>query len=389
MSLRPPNGIRGRVPSAVSNYIDELYTEITTLSGTVNQTNSAIRNLKLPTSSSPLSPTTPASLQVAIGLGGQSVDIVVTHAQRLTTPPSGYPLGTNLFESDRHILYTVNGTVPVWQYSGGVMVDVIANRPNDLAANDAGFLFVDSTGDLPLQPANQTQYVWTGTIWVTVGGFLQLITDAVTNTITTVFLLKHLTSGAAAAGFGAGVVEQLQNSAGAAITAMYDTIAWITATAGAEDSQWEKYLIVAGVLTKMLTLANTGDFTLQVGNYLWKAGTAFTGKLTHANTGNRVYTFSDADGNIVYETAVLTNNNFLFGGGGALVKDSGFSVVPITSGGTGSGTAAGARTNLSAAQIQAPGGPHTVPLAKITGGGANGSLTFNAQGVITGFVDPT
>ena len=63
--------------------------------------------------------------------------------------------------------------------------------------------------------------------------------------------------------------------------------------------------------------------------------------------------------------------------------------LSVARGGTGSGTASGARTNLGAAQSQSPGGPHTITLAKITGGGTNGSITFNAEGVITAFVDPT
>lgn len=61
----------------------------------------------------------------------------------------------------------------------------------------------------------------------------------------------------------------------------------------------------------------------------------FYGIFLHANSADRTYTFPDATGNIVYETAALTLNNFLFGGGGALAKDSGFSVVPAASGGTG------------------------------------------------------
>jgi hypothetical protein len=62
--------------------------------------------------------------------------------------------------------------------------------------------------------------------------------------------------------------------------------------------------------------------------------------------------------------------------------------VPVAEGGTGSFNAAGARTNLGAAAAQTP-GAHTIPLAKITGGGADGSITWNAEGVVTGFADPT
>lgn len=61
----------------------------------------------------------------------------------------------------------------------------------------------------------------------------------------------------------------------------------------------------------------------------------FFGIFTHANAADRTYTLPDATGNITYETAVLTLNNFLFGGGGALVKDAGFSIVPVANGGTG------------------------------------------------------
>lgn len=34
-------------------------------------------------------------------------------------------------------------------------------------------------------------------------------------------------------------------------------------------------------------------------------------------------------------------------------------------------------------------GPKTVPLAKITGGGTDGSITYNSQGIVTASVDPT
>lgn len=56
---------------------------------------------------------------------------------------------------------------------------------------------------------------------------------------------------------------------------------------------------------------------------------------THANSADRTYTLPNATGSLVYETAALVNNNFLFGGGGALAKDAGFAVVPVANGGTG------------------------------------------------------
>lgn len=52
-------------------------------------------------------------------------------------------------------------------------------------------------------------------------------------------------------------------------------------------------------------------------------------------TGDRTYTLPDATGNLVYETATLTLNNFVLGGGGPLAVDAGFSIVPAVNGGTG------------------------------------------------------
>lgn len=63
-------------------------------------------------------------------------------------------------------------------------------------------------------------------------------------------------------------------------------------------------------------------------------------------------------------------------------------IVPISEGGTGATSSAAARSNLGAATKGSP-GTHTIILAKITGGGANGSITWNADGTITAFVDPT
>lgn len=63
--------------------------------------------------------------------------------------------------------------------------------------------------------------------------------------------------------------------------------------------------------------------------------------------------------------------------------------LPVARGGTGSSTAAGARANLNAAQIQSPGGPVTITLAALTGGGTQGSITINAEGVVTAYVLPT
>lgn len=246
--------------------------------------------------------------------------VVTTHAIRLATTPT---LGALIFEYDRMSLYVGSdstGTI-LWTWTAGNMIAAVASIPVDLTTTDKGFIFTSNTAD------QETQYVWTGTEFITSGGYLQEIADAVTNAITTALLIRHVTSGAATTGFGLGVVTQLEDSGGNSQTAAYGTVEWDSAATNNSLRRW--WLRVAGVLTDLMQLAST-TLTI-IGNYVWKSGTANTGTLDHANSGNRTYTFADADGNIVYETAALTNNNFVYGGGGALAKDAGFNRATIIS----------------------------------------------------------
>ena len=77
-------------------------------------------------------------------------------------------------------------------------------------------------------------------------------------------------------------------------------------------------------------------------------------------------------------------------GGGA-----GFSITPSGTPGqlslsVGVSNAATARGALNAAEKATPAITGAViPLAKITGGGADGSLTVNAEGIVTAYVAPT
>lgn len=306
---------------------------------------------------------------------------VGTHAVRLTTTPI---LGAAFLETDRIAIYIgsdASGTTK-WVWSAGNMVAAIASIPTDLVAADIGFLFTESDSSA------QTQFFWDGTKFITIGGLLQEVADAVTNTLTTLVLRRHSTSGAATTGFGSTVLDQLEDSAGVAQTAAFESIEW---TSGATNNVLKRWwLRIAGTLTSMLELAVSG-LTLLTGDYVWKSGTAFFGTLRHANTGSRNWDFPDADGAVVYENGGLTNNNFALGGGGALVKDAGYTQIPVAAGGTGSNTAAGARGNLSAAAIQAVGGSGagTYTIAKITALGLDGSITITAEGTISSFTAPT
>ena len=391
MSLRDPSSLQGQVPQPVYDYVLEMWQEMQRLGSGPSPAKSSSAAITALTSTSTstqptFNPLTPSSLAVAVGLTGTQSVLENTHANRLavnTYFAAGQTIGTLFYETDREVTYIVtsSSTGNVWLYQGGVMTAALGSRPADLGVNDLGFQFVDSTA------VTQTAYTWTGTAWVTTGGFLQEIADAVTAAITTVLLIRHSTSGAAGSGFGLGVVTQLENSLGANITAAYETTVWSSAATNTSFKQW--WLDLAGVLTLCLGLEANGDLTA-IGHYIWKSATLNTGTLIHANTGGRNYTFADADGNIVYQTAALVLNNFLFGGGGALAKDSGFSVVPVANGGTNANSAAGARTSLGAA-ASGPGpgaGTYTVGM-KLTGGGTNGQITINADGVITAITQAT
>lgn len=63
-----------------------------------------------------------------------------------------------------------------------------------------------------------------------------------------------------------------------------------------------------------------------------------------------------------------------------IAGSSSAAVISVTS-------AAATRAAIDAAQRGAP-GAHTITLAALTGGGAQGSITWNADGVVTAYVDP-
>lgn len=314
---------------------------------------------------------------------GSAAFVEKTHAERITSSfqAGSYPIGAGFWETDRTVMYLVvdSGGVRIWQYAGGHMKDALSNRPTDLGADDAGFRFVST------DTSQATAYTWNGSAWVTIGGFLQEVADAGTNTTTTVHTRRHSTSGAAANGFGLGVTDSLEDSAGTLRDAAFEETTWANAGTTSALKRWS--LRVVGTLTALMGLEANGNLSI-IGDYLWKSATGFFGTLAHANTVNRTYTFPDADGSVVYENGGLPLGNFIGGVGGAQIADQGFSIVPVTSGGTGSSAASGARSNLGAATAQAP-GAHTFPIPKLTGGGANGSISWEADGVISSYVDPT
>jgi hypothetical protein len=98
---------------------------------------------------------TPAGVPVAGNV------IQDTHANRVLYPAVDYPLGSFYIETDRTDVVYVNQLTSganAWVYLSGMMRNTYANRPTDLIANDAGFLF-ENTGPGYI-------YRWSGTAWV-------------------------------------------------------------------------------------------------------------------------------------------------------------------------------------------------------------------------------
>lgn len=215
---------------------------------------------------------------------GSPVYLEGTHATRPTA--AGYGVGSAYFETDRTVTYInvlSSSAIQIWQYQSGAYNAAIGSRPVDLGTIDTGFRFVDTTA------INQTEYMWTGTIWVSIGGYLQQISDSATTTITTLLILKHLTSGTAAPGFGAGIVEQLQNAAGALVTAFYETVSLTTATGGSEAADYTLSLIVGGVLKQALKITSAGMFQLRGKFSLYNNAAPTDGQVLIGNTAGGTF----------------------------------------------------------------------------------------------------
>ena len=76
------------------------------------------------------------------------------------------------------------------------------------------------------------------------------VTDAATNTVSYPWRLTHISSGAVAAGFGAGSEVELETATdGTNHLASIIETTWETATAGAEDSIWNLFTVVGSAVT--------------------------------------------------------------------------------------------------------------------------------------------
>ena len=85
-----------------------------------------------------------------------------THARRIDPngdyKPGSFSLYKIFHETDRNVFYRVQlvSSLYTWVYMSGIMADLLANRPTDLGANDAGFQF---------RATDENEYRWDGSTW--------------------------------------------------------------------------------------------------------------------------------------------------------------------------------------------------------------------------------
>ena len=106
---------------------------------------------------------------VAANQGGKGVT-VGTHAARPAAASLG--LGALYLESDRGYLYVVEAgiTAPVWVLIGGSSSGTFETRWTDLAANDAGALYGETSRSTIASTTPFPVFQWNGSAWAPYGG---------------------------------------------------------------------------------------------------------------------------------------------------------------------------------------------------------------------------
>lgn len=210
---------------------------------------------------------------VLTGLPGAPVPVSFgTHALRPAA--ASVAAGTFYYETDRTVLYiaaTFSGAV-AWAYVAGTFAATYASRPADLGTRDAGFQFVSTDTNVYEQ--------WSGAAWV-----LDEISDAVTNAVTTIRRMIHITSGAAAAGFGAGLLYQLENDAGAVVNAgSIDTVWSDPAAASVDADVIFRLTAAAAAIAEKFRFSSLGNLTA-VGGATFGGAAVVAGGLQLGRTG--------------------------------------------------------------------------------------------------------
>lgn len=274
------------------------------------------------------------------GLPGAGASVSVgTHATR----PAASAVGNLYAESDRRVIYVTEliAAAPAWVYNGGTFEATLANRPTDLSTNDTGFLFYATD--------NYTKYVWTGAVWVTVGGALwQATVDSVT-----------AAQWKQTAGGGGAVILDLDTTnkrVGVNVTAPNEDLHILGDIAfhGAGGANRQRIVSTAPTATRTFTLPNADSNSVQpdtgsANNFLTaiaatgvisKAqpsaanlsnGTVGTGAVVLATAATLVRASSSA---LAQTGAVASVATYTTGGGGGSFEIGGYINVTAFTGGT-------------------------------------------------------
>lgn len=144
------------------------------------------------------------------------------------------------------------------------------------------------------------------------------IADAGTTTVVKPLVVSHTTSGTAAAGFGVGIDFQAESGGGTNRIAASIAADYTTATNGAETAELKIYVITAGTAATLVATFDSGSLLLSgglttTGGIDFKNSTGNDGILAHANSTSRTWTFPNASGNVVIDTATQTLTNKTIG----------------------------------------------------------------------------
>lgn len=243
-----------------------------------------------------------------------------------------------------------------WVFAFGVHSDTFANRPTP-TADEIGYRF---------RATDTAQHFrWTGTAWREE----QEIDDAGTAGTLSLLNLIHRTSGTPAAGFGASLQYQLDSSTNVLRNAGLLDVVWTTSTNGSESADLIVRLIAAGSLAEVLRASSNGNLKLSIPGLLQFGGTSSSfPALKRSSTTLQARVADDT----AYTAVEVLDEAYNKTNWDAKVE------VP---------TKNAVRDEL---ELRMPGvTAHTIPLAKLTAGGTNGSITVNAYGIVTAYTDPT
>lgn len=260
-----------------------------------------------------------------------------THAQRLTTPAQ---VGSLWFETDRNYLYVgkTSGSTAVWVFVAGMMESGVASIPADLGASDVGALFYGTD--------TFTQYSWDGTNWKTTGGAIE---RPLTNSVT---------------------AFQVQNAAATSTVLDVDTTNKRVGI-GDNNTAPATTLDVLGTLKIKASADGVTVFQFQA---------AGGGVVLNIDTTNARVGINDASPSVDFDV-----NGIIAAVTGYRQNGSEATATFVLAS---NGTNFVGRA-LASADLPTTVAAHTITLAALTGGGTTGSITWNAAGQVTAFVDPT